>query len=153
MEKIKKIFKDASPLLVGITLFEIVLAVICIIAFVYSDSLSYADSQVFNALGIEKLLESIYSSTWWALILMVLAFIAILSLTSIVYKNLEYLFISISLWFVMLILAINLKASILDNLSILAIFIPIIILNVLAYNQQKKKIEESQTKKRKKASK
>lgn len=138
MDRLKKLFTENSKLLLTITILEVVLSIIVILAFVYSDSLSYADSQIFTALGIEKLLETMYSSTWWALILLLLALIALFSLTSIVYKKMEYLFLSIGGIIIMLILAVNLHNSMFDNLATLAIFIPIIIINVIAYNSQKK---------------
>ncbi len=149
MKWLKKLFKDNSPYLILLTLAESILSVVCTLAFVYSDTLSYADSQVFNALGIEKLLESIYSSTWWALILLLLTFIAILSIATIYLKKMDYLFIGILLWGEMLILAINLNNSLLDNLSIMALFIPIIIINIIAFKEQKKKLDIKPNKKNK----
>ena len=149
MKWLKKLFKDNSPYLVLLTLAEVILSVVCTMAFVYSDTLSYADSQVFNAIGIEKLLESIYSSTWWALILLLLTFIAILSIATIYLKKMDYLFIGILLWGEMLILAINLNNSLLDNLSIMALFIPIIIINIIAFKEQKKKLDIKPSKKNK----
>lgn len=149
MKWLKKLFKDNSPYLVLLTLAEVILSTVCTMAFVYSDTLSYADSQIFNALGVEKLLESIYSSTWWALILLLLAFIAILSIATIYLRKMDYLFIGILLWGEMLILAINLNNSLLDNLSIMALFIPIIIINIIAFREQKKRLDIKPSKKNK----
>lgn len=153
MNWLKKIFKENSPYLVILSLLEVILSVVCTMAFVYSDTLSYADSQIFSTIGVEKLLESIYSSTWWALILLLLALIAILSIATIYLKKMDYLFISILLWGEMLILAINLNNSLLDNLSIMALFIPIIIINIIAFKDQKKRLEIKPIKKKNKASK
>lgn len=157
MNKIKTLFKEHSPYLIILTLLEIILSIICTLAFVYSDSLTYNESLIFNALGVEKLLQTLYSSTWWALILLLLALIAIFSLTSIVYKKLEYLFISICSWFVMFILAINFTKPISDILSVLLLFIPILIINIIAYKTEKEKlnkpIKTTKTKKKNKASK
>lgn len=153
MEWLKKLLKNNSPYLVFLTLAESILSIVCTIAFVYSDTLSYADSEIFTAIGVEKLLESMYSSTWWALILLLLALIAILSISTIYLKKMDYLFIGILLWVEMLILAINLNNSLLDNLSILALFIPIIIINIIAFKEQKKKLEDKPQKKKNKASK
>ena len=149
MKWLKKLFKDNSPYLVLLTLAEVILSTVCTMAFVYSDTLSYADSQIFNALGVEKLLESIYSSTWWALILLLLAFITILSIATIYLRKMDYLFIGILLWGEMLILAINLNNSLLDNLSIMALFIPIIIINIIAFREQKKRLDIKPSKKNK----
>lgn len=153
MKKIKKLFKNHSPYLVGLTLFEIILSIIATLSFVYSDTLTYSDSLVIEQLGIEKLLESLYTSTWWALILFLLAFIAILSLTSIVYKKLEYFFISICCWVEMIILALNLNSTLKDNIFVLLLGLPILIINIIAYkseknilNKKKKKDEDKITK-------
>ena len=144
MKKIKKIFKEHSPYLLILTLCEGLLSLVCTLSFVYSDSLSYDDSLIYNAIGVEKLLETLYSSTFWALLLLILAFIFVLNITCIKYKNLEHGFISICLWVLMFILSINLTKSLMDNLMTSLLFIPIIIINIVAY-----KTEESKLKKRK----
>lgn len=153
MKWIRKLFKENSPYLIILSLAEVILSTVCTMAFVYSDTLSYADSQIFSGLGIEKLLESIYSSTWWALILLLLSLIAILSIATIYLKKMDYLFISILLWGEMLILAINLNNGIIDNLSVMALFIPIIIINIIAFKDQKKRLDIKTIKKKNKASK
>lgn len=136
----KKIFKEHSPYLLFLTLVETILSIVCIEAFVYSDTLNYADSLVYNAIGIEKLLESMYSSTWWALILFTLAFITICSITTIVYKKMDYLFMGIMAWILMLILAINVSKPLTDILVTLLLFVPIIIINIIAYKTEKNKL-------------
>lgn len=146
----KKLFKEHSPYLLFLTFVETILSVVCIEAFVYSDTLNYSDSLVYNAIGIEKLLESIYSSTWWALILFTLAFITICSITTIVYKKMDYLFMGIMSWILMLILAINISKPLTDILVTLLLFVPIIIINVIAYKTEKNKL--SKNNKQKKAS-
>lgn len=144
MKKIKKLFKEHSPYLLILTLCEGLLSLVCTLSFVYSDSLNYDDSLIYNAIGVEKLLETLYSSTFWALLLLILAFIFVLNITCIKYKNLEHGFISICLWVLMFILSINLTKSLMDNLMTSLLFIPIIIINIVAY-----KTEESKLKKRK----
>ena len=139
-QKIRDFFKDRSIFLFVLTLIESILAIYMILSFVYSDSLNYSDSLLLQSIGIQKLLENMYSSTWWGLILFLLSFISVFSITSLVYKKLEYLFISILLWIVMGICSINLNNSLTVNLSELAIFIPIIVLNTMAYNKQKDKM-------------
>lgn len=144
MKKIKKLFKEHSPYLLILTLCEGLLSLVCTLSFVYSDSLNYDDSLIYNAIGVEKLLETLYSSTFWALLLLILAFIFVLNITCIKYKNLEHGFISICLWVLLFILSINLTKSLMDNLMTSLLFIPIIIINIVAY-----KTEESKLKKRK----
>ena len=107
----KKLLKENSIYLVILTIVEIIISTICTLAFVYTDTLNYDDSLIFNALGMQKLLQTIYSSTWWALILTILALIAILSVTTLVYKKLEYLFIGICLWVEMFILTLDFNKS------------------------------------------
>ena len=120
---------------------EIIITIISIEAFVYSDSLNYSDSLIYSAIGIEKLLETMYSSTWWAFILFTLGFITIMTLTSIVYKKLEYLFISIMGWILMLLLAINIGNPLKDIAAVILLFIPIIVLNIIAYRTEKEKLK------------
>ena len=140
MKKLIKLFKNHSPYLVFLTLAEICLSVVCTIAFVYSDKLSFAESNVFQAIGVERLLEAMYSSTWWALILLLLAFIAIFSLATMLYRKLDYLFFAICCWIVMLVLAINLNNTLMDNLSVIMMGLPIIIINCIAYSTEKKRL-------------
>lgn len=153
MKKLKNIIKNTSPYLLFVGLAETILSVVCTIAFVYSDTLSYQDSLVFQTIGVEKLLESIYSSTWWALILLLLALIAILTISTIVLKKMDYFFISILLWFEMLILAIDISKPITELLSVFALFIPILIINIIAYRAQSKRLKQIRLNKKNKASK
>lgn len=138
----KKLFKEHSPYLLLLCLAEIIITIISIEAFVYSDALTYSDSLVYTALGLEKLLESLYSSTWWAFILFTLGFITITSITSIVYKRLEYLFMSILGWVLMLLLAINIGNPIQDTVFIILLFVPIIGINIIAYRTEKQKLNK-----------
>ena len=79
-----------------------------------------------------------YTSTWYALIILTANLISIFSLVSTIFKKQEFHFVSISLWCVLMILAVDLNLNFMSNLSVLAIFIPIIILNIIAYINQKK---------------
>ena len=88
-QKIRDFFKDRSIFLFVLTLIESILAIYMILSFVYSDSLNYSDSLLLQSIGIQKLLENMYSSTWWGLILFLLSFISVFSITSLVYKKLE----------------------------------------------------------------
>lgn len=142
----KKLIKEHSPYLLFLCLAEIIILIVSIEAFVYSDSLTYSDSLIYTALGIETLLESLYSSTWWALILFTLGFITITSVTSIVFKKLEYLFMSILGWVLMLLLAINIGNPIKDIIFVTLLFIPIIAINIIAYKTEKQKLNKKTTK-------
>ena len=137
---IKKIFKENSLYLIILVIAEIILSTVCTLAFVYSDSLNYAQSIVYQSLGIELLLQNLYSSTFWALILVVLDIIVIFAVTSIVFKKLEYLFISVLGWVELFILSINFTKPINELLATSAMFIPIIIINIICYRKQKEKL-------------
>ena len=139
MKTIKKLFKEHSPYLIFLTLGEILLSIVATLSFVYTDSLQYSDSAFISG-GVEKLLETVYSSTWWALILFLLFFIALFAIISIIYKKLEYLTISIGCWVEMLILSINVGNDLKELLINLLLFIPIFILNIIAYKTEKDKL-------------
>ena len=139
MKMIKSLFKEHSPYLLFLTLGEVILSIIATMSFVYSDSLQYSDSAILSN-GVEKLLETLYSSTWWALILFLLFFIALFAVMTIIYKKLEYLTISIGCWVEMLILSINVGNDLKELAINLLLFIPIFILNIIAYRTEKNKI-------------
>lgn len=148
---IKKLFKEHSIYLLILTLIESIISIICTISFVYTDSLLYTESSILEAIKMDNLLQSIYSSTWWALILLLLFFIAIFNITGIVYRKLEYHFISICCWGAMLILSINLANPFTDILSRLALFVPIIIIAIICYHDESRKLENTTSKKKIKA--
>ena len=143
----KKFFKEHSIYLILLTIAEVVLSIISTIAFVYSDSLSYSDSQIYQGIGIDLVLQNLYSSTFWALILVITAIIAIMSIATLVFKKLEYLFIGILGWIYLFILSINLTKPIGDILATCAIFIPIIILNIICYRKEKEKLNKKTSRK------
>lgn len=149
MNYIKKIFKENSIYLIIVTILETILGIAMTLSFVYTDSLSYSDSLLIQSDGIQKLLENMYSSTYWALILLLLSFISIFSIVTLVFHKMEYEFISILCWFEMFILAINFTKSLTDNLAAIALFAPIIIICIISYHKEKDKIRvlELKTKK------
>lgn len=149
MNYIKKIFKENSIYLIIVTILETILGIAMTLSFVYTDSLSYSDSLLIQSDGIQKLLENMYSSTYWALILLLLSFISIFSIVTLVFHKMEYEFISILCWLEMFILAINFTKSLTDNLATIALFAPIIIICIISYHKEKDKIRvlELKTKK------
>lgn len=144
----KKILKENSIYLIVLTIFEMIISTVCTLAFVYTDTLNYADSLIFNELGMQKLLQSIYSSTWWALILTILALITIMSITTLVFKKLEYLFIGILLWVEMFILTLDFNKSPKDLFFSALLILPIIVINIIVYKKEKEKIETKKTSKK-----
>ena len=133
----KRIFKENSKLLVIVCLLEIILAVYFLIYFSYMDRLNYIESSTKTISDITLLIQNMYTSTWWALIIVSVNLISIFTLTSIIYKKREYHFISILIWVVLFILALDFKKSFIYNLSNVSIFIPIIVINMLSYKNQK----------------
>lgn len=133
----KKLLKEHSPYLVFLCGFEILLTIVSILSFIYKDNVSIAWLSDLNLL-----ISNLYSQTWWGLILLALGFISIFTLTSIIYKKLEYQFISTCIWVLISIIAINLNNSFGDILYTLMLYIPIIIINVIAYKQEYKKINK-----------
>ena len=134
----KKLFKENNKLLLLIAILEIILSLYFLIYFGYMDRLNYIESSTKTMSDLALLIQNMYTSTWWALIISFKVLISTLTLTSIIYKKQEYHFISIILWIMLFILALDFTKKISYNLSNIAIFIPIILINILAYKNQKK---------------
>lgn len=133
----KKIWKNNSKLLIIISILQIILSLYFLIYLGYVDRLNYIESQDLIISNLTLLIQNMYTSTWWALIISFITLISILTLTSIIYKKQEYHFISILLWSMLFILALDFTKSLTYNLSNLLIFIPIILINIKAYFNQK----------------
>lgn len=101
------------------------------------DKLNYIESNLTKTSDLALLIQNMYTSTWWALIISFIILISILTITSIIYKKQEYHFIAICLWIMLFILALDFNKSISYNLSNIAIFIPIILFNIISYKNQK----------------
>jgi predicted neutral ceramidase superfamily lipid hydrolase len=101
------------------------------------DRLNYAESINLDIDNLTLLIQNMYTSTWWALIISMINLISIFTITSIVYKKNYLHFISILIWIILFILSIDLTKNISYNISSLAIFLPIILLNIKAYFNQK----------------
>ena len=133
-DSMKIIWKNNSKLLIIVTILEIILSIYFLMYFSYMDKLSYVE----NSNNLSLLIQNMYTSTWWALIIVSISFISIFSLTSIVYKKNYLHFISILIWGVLFILSLDLEKSLKYNISNMCIFIPIIGINTLAYFKEKK---------------
>ena len=133
-DSMKKIWKNNSKLLIIVTILEIILSIYFLMYFSYMDKLSYVE----NSNNLSLLIQNMYTSTWWALIIVSISFISIFSITSIVYKKNYLHFISILIWGVLFILSLDLEKSLKYNISNMCIFIPIIGINTLAYFKEKK---------------
>ena len=96
------------------------------------------ESIIHTTNDLALLIQNMFKSSWWALIILTITIISIFSITALIYKDLKFIFINILLWITLLILSINLKDSLLNNLSLLFIFGPIILINIISYKNQKK---------------
>lgn len=133
----KKIWNNNSKLLIIITILELVLSIYFLIYFGYVDRLNYIESNMTTMSDLALLIQNMYTSTWWALIIVSVILISIFSITSIIYKRCEFHFISILIWCMLFILALDFTKGFTYNLSNLAIFIPIILINIKAYFNQR----------------
>lgn len=138
IKMMKRIFKKRSKLLGLLTIGDNLLALFLLCYFNYLDRLNYAESVIHTTNDLALLIQNMYTSTWWALIILSICLIAAFKLVGFYYRDLKFILISSYLWVVLLILAINIKDSFMNNVSVLAIFIPIIIFNFAAYINQKK---------------
>mgnify|MGYP004511424887 FL=1 len=138
IKMMKRIFKKRSKLLGLLTIGDNLLALFLLCYFNYLDRLNYAESVIHTTNDLALLIQNMYTSTWWALIILSICLIAAFKLVGFYYRDLKFILISSYLWVVLLILAINIKDSFMNNISVLAIFIPIIIFNFAAYINQKK---------------
>lgn len=134
----KQIFKVRSKLLFILASLESILALWALCYFNYIDRLNYIESINHNTLDLALLIQNMYTSTWWALLILIFILVSIFAFTSFIFKDEKFQFINIFLWVFMLILAINIKDSLVNNVSTIFIFAPIIMLNFLAYYYQKK---------------
>jgi len=133
----KKILKNNSKLLIILTILETILALYFLIYLGYVDRLNYIDSQSITIQNLTLLIQNMYTSTWWALIICMINLISIFTITSIVYRKNYLHFISILIWIILFILSLDFTKNFSYNLSNVAIFIPIILINIKAYFNQK----------------
>lgn len=134
---IKKLFKGRSKLLFVLSIIQIFFSTYYLIYFNYLDRLSYEESINTTSSDLALFLQNMYTSTFWGLMILFFCLISIFTLAAFIYKDYKYQFISICLWFVMFILALNPKYTLLNNISILLIFIPLILISIFAYKSQK----------------
>ena len=134
----KKIWKNNSKTLIIISILEIILSIYFLTYFGYMDRLNYVESINASTSNLALLIENMYTSTWWALIISFVSIISIFTLTSILFKKSYLHFISICLWILLFILALDFTKSLTYNLTNAAIFVPIIGINILAYIKEKK---------------
>ena len=132
----KKLWKENSKLLIIICILELLLGIYFLIYFNYMDRLNYIESSKLIVDNLALLIQNMYTSTFWALIICMIIFISIFTLTSIIYKQNYLHFISILIWIMLCLLSLDITKSFTYNLSNIAIIGPIILLNIKAYYNQ-----------------
>lgn len=132
-----KIFKDRSVILGITSILQLGINIWILLYFNHLDHLMYYESGTDTS-SLALLIQNMYTSTWWALIILAYTLVSIFTLTSFIYKDLKFEFISIILYIVLLLLAINFKDTLKNNISSFLIFIPLIALNIASYKSQKK---------------
>ena len=140
-------FKTRSKLFFLVISLESILCIWGLFYFNYLDRLTYKESLFNTEADLALLIQNMFTSTWWALIILTLSLIAIFGVISFIYTDLKFQLGSILLWFILFILALDVKDSLVNIFSTSMIFIPLIFLNILAYYNQKKIIEKSKIKK------
>ena len=113
----KNLLKNNSKLLLIITLLELILSLYFLIYFNYMDKLNYIESSTKSVSDLALLIQNMYTSTWWALIISFIILISILTITSILYKKKELHFISILIWCMLMILSLDFTKNFIYNLS------------------------------------
>jgi len=131
-------FKNRSKTLFTLVTIESLFCLWLLFYFNYLDRLNYSQSITTTTNDLILLIQNMYTSTWWALIILVVTLATIFSLVCLIYRDIKYQFMAIILWGVLFILALDVKDSFGGVLSILAIFIPIITVNIMAYCKQQK---------------
>ena len=135
-----------SKFLITIVSLESVLSIWALFYFNYLDRLNYGESLKYKLTDLALLIQDMFTSTWWALIILTICLITIFSAVAVIYRDVKFQFISIILWFILFILALDFKDIPLNILSIVAIFIPIIIANIIGYINQNKLVKKQNRK-------
>lgn len=135
-----------SKFLITIVSLESVLSIWALFYFNYLDRLNYSESLKYKLTDLALLIQDMFTSTWWALIILTICLITIFSAVAVIYRDVKFQFISIILWFILFILALDFKDLPLNILSIVAIFIPIIIANIIGYINQNKLVKKQNRK-------
>ena len=118
-----KIFKDRSILLFIICLVEIAFCFWILIYFNHLDHLTYQQSGTTDTASLALLVQNMFTSTWWGLIIL---------------RDLKFQFLSICLYVVLFMLSLNFEDTFMNNFSNFLIFVPLVAVNIVAYFKQKK---------------
>lgn len=133
----KKIWNNNSKLLIIISILQLILGIYFLLYFNYMDRLNYLETTKLVIDDLALLIQNMYTSTFWALIICMIILLSIFNITSIIYKKNYLHFISILIWCMLFLLSLDFTKNFTYNLSNITIFIPIILINIKAYYNQK----------------
>ena len=134
-------FKKRSKLLFVTASIESIISIWALFYFNYLDRLSYKESVINTTADLALLIENMFTSTWWALIILTFCLISIFGIVSFIYKDLKFQFMAILLWFILFILALDFNDNVLNIFSTVALFVPLITLNIISYFNHNKMIK------------
>ena len=130
-------FKERSKLLFILTIFEILLSIWYLSYFNYLDRLNYYESINLEKNSLALLLQNMFTSTFWGLLIILIALSAIASLIALLYKDEKFELISSLIWCIVLILSFDLHSTFKDNISNILIIGPIVLFSFIAFFKQK----------------
>lgn len=130
-------FKERSKLLFILTIFEILLSIWYLSYFNYLDRLNYYESINLEKNSLALLLQNMFTSTFWGLLIILIALSAISSLIALLYKDEKFELISSLIWCIVLILSFDLHSTFKDNISNILIIGPIVLFSFIAFFKQK----------------
>jgi len=134
----KKILYKRSKLLFIITIIESIMSIWFLIYFNYLDHLNFYESTTTKTKELALVFQNMFTSTWWGLLILIICLITIFSIIAFIYRDEKFQLISTLLWFILLILSINIKDTFKNNIGTIFIILPIIIINYIAFKNQKK---------------
>jgi len=130
-------FKERSKLLFILTIFEILLSIWYLSYFNYLDRLNYYENINLEKDSLALLLQNMFTSTFWGLLIILIALSAISSLIALLYKDEKFELISSLIWCIVLILSFDLHSTFKDNISNILIIGPIVLFSFIAFFKQK----------------
>ena len=106
--------------------------------FNYLDRLNYSEGLISKTSDLALLLENMFTSTFWGLLILVISLGTIFSIIAFIYRDHKFQLMTSLMWVIILILSINVKDTLKNNISSLFIILPILIFNFVAFYDQKK---------------
>ncbi|MDD2505404.1 MAG: hypothetical protein PHF21_03950, partial [Bacilli bacterium] len=114
-------FKQRSKLLFITIFLESIFSVWTLFYFNYLDRLNYQESIIKTEADLALFIKNMFTSSWWALIILTLCLISIFGIIAFIYKDLKFQMVSILLWVVLFIISLDFKSGYFDLLSLFMI--------------------------------